>query len=205
MRPPAEPSNWSAAPTAPDSGARLYMRAAQSTAAAPHAASVLGSGGGAFLRAHAASALQWWALRGAPEGGCYHVLRDDGSVVAPDRSTRHLVSSTRLVVNFSWCARRLPAHPDLVPLSAPSTSREASWAKLGLAAQATGAFPLFLRARALSRSGGDYAQRELLIPGDRHPGSMHAADQVGVMQPDWPRGRAPALRFGLRQRGGGGR
>jgi mannose/cellobiose epimerase-like protein (N-acyl-D-glucosamine 2-epimerase family) len=66
----------------------------------------------AFLRAHAASALQWWALRGAPEGGCYHVLRDDGSVVAPDRSTRHLVSSTRLAVNFSWGSYRLPGHPD---------------------------------------------------------------------------------------------
>lgn len=65
-----------------------------------------------FLRAHAASALAWWAQRGAPEGGCYHVLRDDGSVVASERGTRHLVSSTRLVVNFSWGACRLPAHAD---------------------------------------------------------------------------------------------
>ena len=65
----------------------------------------------AFLRAHAASTLQWWTLRAAPEGGCYHVLRDDGSVVAPERTTRHLVSSTRLAVNFCWGAHRLPAHP----------------------------------------------------------------------------------------------
>jgi mannose/cellobiose epimerase-like protein (N-acyl-D-glucosamine 2-epimerase family) len=65
-----------------------------------------------FLRSHAAAAAAWWAKRAAPEGGCYHVLLDDGSLVESERRSRHLVSSTRLVVNFSWCARRLPAHPD---------------------------------------------------------------------------------------------
>ena len=65
----------------------------------------------AFLRAHAAATLEWWAdpAKAAPQGGLHHTLRDDGSVA--DAHTRHLVSSTRLVVNFSWGAERLPAAP----------------------------------------------------------------------------------------------
>jgi mannose/cellobiose epimerase-like protein (N-acyl-D-glucosamine 2-epimerase family) len=66
----------------------------------------------AFLRAHAAATIAWWAQRAAPEGGCFHVLRDDGSVVSPEAGSRHLVSSTRLVANFSWGSYRLSAHPD---------------------------------------------------------------------------------------------
>jgi len=63
----------------------------------------------AWLRAHARDAcLAFWVLR-APRpagagGGLFHCLRDDGSVY--DARTRHLVSSTRLVVQFAWAAAR---------------------------------------------------------------------------------------------------
>ena len=75
----------------------------------------------AFLRAHVAALLGYWAdpAKAAPQGGTYHVLLDDGS--CPDPATRHLVSSTRLVVNFSWGARRRPAHP-----SAPAWAAKAA-------------------------------------------------------------------------------
>lgn len=63
------------------------------------------------MRAHASEILAWWAdpKKAAPEGGCHHTLADDGSVKDPH--TRHLVSSTRLVVNFCMGKVRLPHHP----------------------------------------------------------------------------------------------
>ena len=40
-----------------------------------------------------------------PDGGFFHFFRDDGTVY--DTSTRHLVSSTRFVVNFAMAWRHL--------------------------------------------------------------------------------------------------
>ena len=70
----------------------------------------------AFLLAHAHACMEWFSRpacldersSGCPgSGGWYHSYRDDGSVV--DEDVRHLVSSTRLVVQYSWALRRFPA------------------------------------------------------------------------------------------------
>ncbi|MEJ7137051.1 AGE family epimerase/isomerase [Amphibiibacter pelophylacis] len=44
-----------------------------------------------------------------PAGGFFHFLRDDGTVF--NRTTRHLVSSTRFVFTHAKAARRFPDHP----------------------------------------------------------------------------------------------
>ncbi len=57
-------------------------------------------GSRAFLERHAADTLAFYHPRCLDQtGGCYHALRDDGTVY--DARTRHLVSSTRFVVNFA--------------------------------------------------------------------------------------------------------
>ena len=55
----------------------------------------------AFLASHVSSVLGFWTRPEAlaPEGGMVHCRNDDGSVF--DTDTRHLVSSTRLVINFA--------------------------------------------------------------------------------------------------------
>ncbi len=56
-----------------------------------------------FLREHGRSVLAFYLPRCRdPAGGFYHFYRDDGSVYDAER--RHLVSSTRFAVNFSWAA-----------------------------------------------------------------------------------------------------
>lgn len=70
----------------------------------------------AWLREHARSAcLSFWARSPTPQrsGGHFHCLRDDGSVY--DARTRHLVSSTRLAVQWAWALRH-----GLAPLPAPA-------------------------------------------------------------------------------------
>ncbi|HXH02554.1 MAG TPA: AGE family epimerase/isomerase [Candidatus Competibacteraceae bacterium] len=57
-----------------------------------------------FLREHGRSILAFYLPRCRdPRGGFYHYYRDDGSVYDAER--RHLVSSTRFVVNFAWAAQ----------------------------------------------------------------------------------------------------
>src|SRR5262249_41781015 len=54
----------------------------------------------AFLARHVRDTLAFYHPRCVdPSGGFYHFFRDDGTVY--DASTRHLVSSTRFVVNFA--------------------------------------------------------------------------------------------------------
>ncbi len=54
----------------------------------------------AFLREHVRQTLAFYHPRCLdPTGGCHHFFRDDGTVY--DARTRHLVSSTRFVVNFA--------------------------------------------------------------------------------------------------------
>jgi len=70
-----------------------------------------------FLLSHARDVcLQFWVKSIRPSsGGLFHCLRNDGSVY--DSQTRHLVSSTRLVVQFSWAIMN-----NLTPLPSPSPS-----------------------------------------------------------------------------------
>lgn len=83
------------------------------------------------------------------------------------------------------------ARPGLVPLAPPAGSGAGNWPLLGQAALASGAFPLALRARALSRPGADYDKREIEVPGDGHPLSAYRDPVVTVMLPDWPDGATP--------------
>lgn len=61
----------------------------------------------AFLLDHARSILAFYDGRCIDRelGGFFHGYRDDGSIY--DRRTRHLVSSTRFVINYAEVARRL--------------------------------------------------------------------------------------------------
>ncbi|EQD32300.1 N-acylglucosamine 2-epimerase, partial [mine drainage metagenome] len=53
-----------------------------------------------FLRDHILEILAFYEPHALdPKGGFYHYFRDDGTVY--DRSHRHLVSSTRFVVNHA--------------------------------------------------------------------------------------------------------
>jgi mannose/cellobiose epimerase-like protein (N-acyl-D-glucosamine 2-epimerase family) len=59
----------------------------------------------AFLQAHIEDTMRFYHPRCIdPSGGFFHFFLDDGSVY--DRSTRHLVSSTRFVFNYAMAARR---------------------------------------------------------------------------------------------------
>jgi len=61
----------------------------------------------AFLTAHVAHTMRFYHPRAVDEsGGFYHFFRDDGSVY--DRTTRHLVSSTRFVFNYARAHRHFP-------------------------------------------------------------------------------------------------
>lgn len=57
-----------------------------------------------FLRDHIRQTMAFYHPRCIdPAGGFFHYFRDDGSIY--DRSHRHLVSSTRFVVDYAWAAR----------------------------------------------------------------------------------------------------
>jgi len=58
----------------------------------------------AFLHGHIAATMRFYHPRCVdPSGGFYHFFRDDGTVY--DRTTRHLVSSTRFVFNYAMAYR----------------------------------------------------------------------------------------------------
>ncbi|MGA8278000.1 MAG: AGE family epimerase/isomerase [Rhodanobacteraceae bacterium] len=57
-----------------------------------------------FLREHVRTTLAFYHPRCIdPAGGFFHYFRDDGTIY--DTSHRHLVSSTRFVVQYAWAAR----------------------------------------------------------------------------------------------------
>jgi mannose/cellobiose epimerase-like protein (N-acyl-D-glucosamine 2-epimerase family) len=57
-----------------------------------------------FLRTHIQQTMAFYHPRALdPAGGFFHFLRDDGTIY--DRSTRHLVSSTRMVFNYAMACR----------------------------------------------------------------------------------------------------
>jgi mannose/cellobiose epimerase-like protein (N-acyl-D-glucosamine 2-epimerase family) len=62
-----------------------------------------------FLRAHILHTMAFYDGRCIdPSGGFFHYFKDDGSVY--DRTTRHLVSSTRFVLTHAWAARYFAEH-----------------------------------------------------------------------------------------------
>ena len=64
----------------------------------------------AVLREHALHTMAFYEGRCIdPSGGFFHFFKDDGTVY--DRTTRHLVSSTRFVVTNAWAVSRFPDHP----------------------------------------------------------------------------------------------
>ena len=66
----------------------------------------------AFLLDHIAATMRFYHPRCIdPSGGFYHFFRDDGTVY--DRTTRHLVSSTRFVFNYAMAYRRFGNPADL--------------------------------------------------------------------------------------------
>jgi mannose/cellobiose epimerase-like protein (N-acyl-D-glucosamine 2-epimerase family) len=63
-----------------------------------------------FLREHILHTMAFYDGRCVdPSGGFFHFFKDDGTVY--DRSTRHLVSSTRFVFTHAMAARHFPDHP----------------------------------------------------------------------------------------------
>jgi predicted acylesterase/phospholipase RssA len=85
--------------------------------------------------------------------------------------------------------------PGLLRLDGPASLRDEAWRRLGAAALASGAFPLALRARALSRPLSDYAARQVLVPGDRRVGSQHQRDRWVSLTPAWPAGTPDPVGF----------
>ena len=67
-----------------------------------------------FLIDHAQRILRFYHPRAIdPDGGCFHYFRDDGTVY--DRTSRHLVSSTRFVFVYATAARHLGRADLLAP------------------------------------------------------------------------------------------
>ncbi len=63
-----------------------------------------------FLLAHIQHTMAFYHPRALDRtGGFFHFLKDDGTIY--DRSTRHLVSSTRMVFNYAMACRHFG--PDL--------------------------------------------------------------------------------------------
>jgi mannose/cellobiose epimerase-like protein (N-acyl-D-glucosamine 2-epimerase family) len=62
-----------------------------------------------FLKAHILHTMSFYDGRCVdPSGGFFQFFKDDGTVY--DRSTRHLVSSTRFVLTHAWASRHFPEH-----------------------------------------------------------------------------------------------
>ncbi|CAH0225446.1 patatin-like phospholipase family protein [Roseomonas sp. CECT 9278] len=129
-------------------------------------------------------ALSVGNLRGVPYG---MVL---GGAAETAVQARHRMRMHADWVGFVRGAAQ-PRFGDMVELGSPSAPDIQAWQDLGLAALASGAFPLALEARLLARSGGDYAKRQVLVPGDGHPCSMHRLPRVAHLSPDWPGRDAP--------------
>ena len=131
------------------------------SAAAPAAPATPDFRSPAWLRAHARDCLAFWASKGAPSGGLFHCLRDDGSVYDP--RCRHLVSSTRLVVQWAWAVSH-----KLAPLPAPAPSYR-SLLDSCLA---------FLRERHLNAATGGY--RWVVVVDDEAPAGAAAGRAAGA-------------------------
>ncbi len=72
------------------------------------------------------------------------------------------------------------------PVSTLASSRATDWADLGGAALASGAFPIFLKPRTLTRDGNDYNARNF-----GNPDAADASQRSVSVPPPWPRGEAP--------------
>ncbi|MBV8063362.1 MAG: patatin-like phospholipase family protein [Nevskia sp.] len=119
-------------------------------------------------------------LRGVPYDLSYRGLRQaSDAVYAHDDALGFLVGGAGMPAPAA-CAGGYARVDERASSSAPD------WHNLGEAALASGAFPIFLRPRALRRDAGDYASRRYYNP---DPGQ----DQHEVaVPPAWPDGKAPA-------------
>jgi len=52
-----------------------------------------------FLLSHIQKTLDFYDKSVDPQGGFYHFFKDDGTIY--DKHTRHIVSSTRFVINYA--------------------------------------------------------------------------------------------------------
>jgi len=82
--------------------------------------------------------------------------------------------------------------PDWTPLARPNSAATDAWAKFGTAALASGAFPLFLRPRVLSRpTHAGLAARSFVLPGDGTDHPVHGVSQLLAVPPAWPNPMPP--------------
>jgi hypothetical protein len=72
-----------------------------------------------------------------------------------------------------------PLCSDETPLTFPKATDDDRWTKLAWAALASGAFPLFLQPRGLSRQSEDYDYRFIALPGGMDP-------LIAQILPSWP-------------------
>jgi predicted acylesterase/phospholipase RssA len=87
----------------------------------------------------------------------------------------------------SGTAPSYPGAAGHLRVSEHASSTAPDWLRLGEAALASGAFPLFLRPRRVERAAGDYDARRFCNPDEREAGLRHRR-----VKPAWPGGAAPA-------------
>ena len=119
-------------------------------------------------------------LRGVPYDISYRGLKTaSDTLYAHDDYLGFLVGGADGAIPAS-CLRSHQRVTELASAQAPD------WARLGAAALASGAFPIFLKPRTLTRDGNDYSARSF-----GNPDAVDAALRTVTVPPPWPRGEAP--------------
>lgn len=119
-------------------------------------------------------------LRGVPYDLGFNGLKPaSDAVYAHDDALGFLVGGSSAAPPFPGAAGH-------VRVSEQASSTAPDWKLLGEAALASGAFPLFLRPRQLSRDARDYDARRFCNPDERDAGLRHR-----TVSPAWPDGKAP--------------
>ena len=120
-------------------------------------------------------------LRGVPYDISYRGLRPaSDTLYAHDDYLGFLVGGEDAPAPTA-CTQGHPRVSTLASAQAPD------WANLGAAALASGAFPIFLKPRRLSRDGKDYNARRF-----GNPDAADAAQREVLVPPPWPKDQAPA-------------
>ena len=119
-------------------------------------------------------------LRGVPYDISYRGLRSaSDTLYAHDDYLGFLVGGAEGAVPAS-CTLGHQAVTELASAEAPD------WGRLGAAAVASGAFPIFLKPRLLSRGGNDYNARSFASPD-----TTDASQPMVSVPPVWPEKQAP--------------
>jgi len=120
-------------------------------------------------------------LRGVPYDISYRGLRSaSDALYAHDDYLGFLVGGADGAVPPS-CTSGHQSVTELASAQAPD------WGRLGAAAVASGAFPIFLKPRTLSRDGKDYNARSF-----GNPDAADASQRMVTIPPVWPKDQAPA-------------